>query len=107
MTLTWYAFFYYSVRLAILTLFLVSPDKLDIKDTDVVFSIYYRLKFRKNSEYYVRVFIRRGQKQCRNGEACRAVNTMLVPFDIEFMRQDRKQRAKDEACRTVRERTPY
>ena len=48
-------------------------------------------------------FIRRDQKQRRNGEACRAVieNTMLVSFDIQFIRRVQKQRRNSEACRAV------
>ena len=37
----------------------------------------------------------------RNGEACRTVieNTMLVAYDIKFIRRDQKQLRNGEACR--------
>ena len=52
-------------------------------------------------------FIRRDQKQRKNGKACRAVieSTMLVSFIIKFIRRDQKQRRNDEACRAVIEST--
>ena len=45
-------------------------------------------------------FIKRDQKQRRNGEACRAVigNTIIASFDMKFIRRDQKQRRNGEAC---------
>ena len=42
-----------------------------------------------------------------NGESCRAVteNTMLVSFDIKFIRRDQEQRRNGESCRAVTENT--
>ena len=52
-------------------------------------------------------FIRRDEKQRRNGEACQAVmeNTMLVSSDTKFIRRDQKQRRDGEACQAVIENT--
>ena len=48
-------------------------------------------------------FIRRDQKQRRNGEACREVvkNTMLVSFDIKFIRRGQKQRRNGAASLAI------